>query len=299
MINGRFEMNNASTGIFGATIVAIGTISAAIGASPLNFIKSNLRENLTLHGNVLQAGGNALQAEGQGDILRKVGKEFQAIGNTVVITGLVIYSKGETAQKLFIAGNWIQALGGFINVGHGLELNPFPGHVENIIGNLLQATGNSLQAIGGTYELEESKVNSEETYKVHITHNDEDSSHSAERIYESDKKYEDYLENNNEEPQSLIVTGSWIQAIGSVISLIGQIKETNYLLSDSKVVCSVFRLYTLYIFSLHNQHYQNQEPWGSMIPRVLGIYLFKIEGCKNKKLYFYFLYRLILCIFHL
>lgn len=232
-------MNNASTGIFGATIVAIGTISAAIGASPLNFIKSNLRENLTLYGNVLQAGGNALQAEGQGDILRKVGKELQAIGNTVVITGLVIYSKGETAQKLFIAGNWIQALGGFINVGHGLELNPFPGHVENIIGNILQATGNSLQAIGGTYELE-SKVNSEETDKAHIAHNDEDSSHSAERIYESDKRYEDYIENNNEKSQELIVTGSWMQAIGSVISVIGQIKETNYLRFRKKVVCFFF-----------------------------------------------------------
>lgn len=276
MINGRFEMNNASTGIFGATIVAIGTIWAAIGASPLKFIKSNLRENLTLHGNVLQAGGNALQAEGQGDILRKVGKEFQAIGNTVVITGLVIYSKGETAQKLFIAGNWIQALGGFINVGHGIELSPFPGHVENLIGNILQATGNSLQAIGGTYELEESKVNSEETDKTHIAHNEEGSSRSAERIYESDKKYEDYLGNNNDESQSLIVTGSWIQAIGSVISVIGQIKETNYLLSHSKVVCSVFRLYALYIFGLHNVNYKNQKPLESMIPRVLGIYLFEI-----------------------
>jgi hypothetical protein len=183
MISGRFEMNNESKGIFGSIIVAIGTISAAIGTSPLNFITSNLRENLNLHGNVLQAGGNALQAEGQGDILRRTGKEFQAIGNTVVITGLVIYSKGETAQKLFITGNWIQALGGFINVGHGIELTPFPGHSENLIGNILQSIGNSLQAIGGTYELEKNG----NIDKVDIEHNNRNFSHNTERIYKYEK----------------------------------------------------------------------------------------------------------------
>ncbi|WMX57508.1 MULTISPECIES: DUF6944 family repetitive protein [unclassified Peribacillus] len=138
--------------IFGSVIVVVGTISAAIGASPLYFIKTNLREDLSLWRNVLQSGGNALQAEGQGDALRKIGKEFQSIGNTTVITGLVINLKKQTAQKIFITGNWIQALGGLINVGHGIELNPLPGHSENIIGNLLLSTGNSLQAIGGVYE---------------------------------------------------------------------------------------------------------------------------------------------------
>jgi hypothetical protein len=139
-------MGSEFISIFGSVIVAVGTISAALGSTPVNFIKSNLRNDLNLWGNVLQAGGNALQADVQGDVLRTVGKEFQSIGNSIVVTGLVMDFNKEIDQKLFITGNWIQALGGAINVGHGLGLATFPGHSENIIGNILQATGNSLQA---------------------------------------------------------------------------------------------------------------------------------------------------------
>jgi hypothetical protein len=115
-IIGVHFMYTQSKVIFGAGIVAIGTISAAVGASPLNFINSNLREDLSLWGNVLQAGGNALQADGQRDIFRKIGKEVQSIGNSTVITGYVLDLNEETEKKLFITGNWIQALGGLINV---------------------------------------------------------------------------------------------------------------------------------------------------------------------------------------
>ncbi|EJR99335.1 hypothetical protein BK735_21650 [Bacillus mycoides] len=240
-------MDNSSKQIFASVIVAVGTILAAIGASPLNFIKSNLREDLNLYGNVLQAGGNALQAEGQGNILRKIGKEFQAIGNTTVITGLVIDFKTQTKQKLFITGNWIQALGGFINVGHGIELTPFPGHAENLTGNILQATGNSLQAMGGIYELKKngnedkihtehsngnSSQSTEEGYeseknkngdKIHVEHNNGHSLQTMGRVYGYGSRSENYIEHNDGE--SLVITGSWIQAIGSVISLIGTIKE--------------------------------------------------------------------------
>ncbi|MFE4898473.1 DUF6944 family repetitive protein [Peribacillus butanolivorans] len=83
-----------------------------------------------------------------------MGEDFQSIGNFTVITWMVINLNKQTAQKIFITGNWIQALGGLINVGHGIELNPFLGHSENINGILLQSTGNSLQAIRGVYELE-------------------------------------------------------------------------------------------------------------------------------------------------
>ncbi|MGE7759413.1 DUF6944 family repetitive protein [Peribacillus sp. NPDC097895] len=107
------------------------------------------------------------------------------------ITGQVIDFKKETKQKIFNTGNWMQALSGLINVGHGIELNPFPGHSENMIGNLVQSMGDSLQAIGG--------------------------------VSEYGNQYEVYREHNYGE--SLVVTGSWIQAIGSVISVIGTIKE--------------------------------------------------------------------------
>jgi|GEM_PF-832844 len=214
-------MGSVFISIFGSVIVAVGTISAALGSTPLYFIKSNLRNDLNLLGNVLQAGGNALQADVQGNVLRTVGKEFQSIGNSIVVTGLVIDFKKEIDQKLFITGNWIQALGGAINFGHGLELAPFPGHSENLIGNFLQATGNSLQAIGGTYELNKSGNNDDD--------NENGNSFSPDGVVNKKKKngfgYEPYLKNKNDNSETLLVTGSWIQAIGSVISVIGTIKE--------------------------------------------------------------------------
>ncbi|MFE4810617.1 DUF6944 family repetitive protein [Peribacillus simplex] len=216
-------MGSEFISIFGSVIVAVGTISAALGSTPVNFIKSNLRNDLNLWGNVLQAGGNALQADVQGDVLRTVGKEFQSIGNSIVVTGLVMDFNKEIDQKLFITGNWIQALGGAINVGHGLGLAPFPGHSENIIGNILQATGNSLQAKGGINELR----NSDEKGKDQKADN-ENSLNTKGGVNENKNNgysYRDYIEQNNEQSETLIVTGSWIQATGSVISAIGTIKE--------------------------------------------------------------------------
>ncbi|MDA1650441.1 hypothetical protein PDJ28_13885 [Bacillus cereus group sp. TH160LC] len=52
-----------------------------------------------------------------------------------------------------IAGNWIQALGGVTSIGGEIEHSSNIDESYNIIGNMLQATGNSLQAIGGIDEL--------------------------------------------------------------------------------------------------------------------------------------------------
>ncbi|MFE5430694.1 DUF6944 family repetitive protein [Peribacillus simplex] len=211
-----------SKGVLGSVIVAVGTITAAVGSTPSNIITGDLRNSLNMWGNILQAGGNALQAEVQGDFLRTTGKEFQSIGNVTVFTGVVFDKNKQTSQKLFITGNWIQALGGFINVGHGLELTPFPGHPENIIGNVLQATGNSLQAMGGVKELNKIE-NTDKSVKEQTEGN---SSYRMEGIYEYGKALDNEIDKNDGEFQ--LVTGSWIQAIGSVISMIGTIKETRY-----------------------------------------------------------------------
>ncbi|WP_043932604.1 DUF6944 family repetitive protein [Bacillus sp. EB01] len=185
-------MNNQSKEILGSWIAAIGTISSAIGSTPSHFINSDLRKNLDLWGNVLQATGNALEADGQGAVsLEKLGNEIQSIGNVTVISGLISNFEKEIEQKLIISGNLIQALGGLVSLADELEDPTASGQLYNIIGNLLQSIGNSLQAIAGTYELK----NEQKGYKIH------------------------------KNPESLEVSGSWIQAIGSVISLIGQIKE--------------------------------------------------------------------------
>ena len=182
-------MNGHFKEIFGSAISTIGTIQAAIGSTPSFHLSKKTNYRLRLVGNILQGTGSALQADGQGTIsLEKLGDEIQAIGNSTVVTGFIIYkwSNTPTEQRLMITGNWLQALGSFVGLTDEFFDHTADGRIENIIGGLLQGIGNSLQAISGTEPL-----------------------HG--------------LSNNNQ--QNIGVLGSWIQAIGSAISLIGQIKE--------------------------------------------------------------------------
>ena len=177
----------------GSWIQAIGTVISAIGSTPLDVIRKEFRNNLNLYGNVLQATGNALVADGQETIsLEKIGNEIQAIGNTTVIAGMIITFSEETKQLLIIKGNWLQALGGGVALADEFEHRDTPEQIFNIIGNILQVIGNSLQAIGGIYELEKNNGNNDR---------------------------------NHFDGQSLDVYGSWIQAVGSVISAIDQTKK--------------------------------------------------------------------------
>jgi hypothetical protein len=184
---GELQMDDQSKKIFGSLIQAVGTIISAIGSTPANFIKSDLRKDLDLWGNSLQATGNALEVDAQGEMTPEtIGNAVRSIGNVTVIAGLVIDFEEDAGLKLIITGNLIQALGGLVALADESKDKTIAGQSYYIIGNLLQSIGNSLQAIGGVYELEK---------------------------------------NNN--GQSLIFSGSWIQATGSVISLIEQIREEN------------------------------------------------------------------------
>jgi hypothetical protein len=200
-------MGSESKAIVGSVIVSIGTIVAAVGSTPSNYLNSSVRDDLTLIGNVLQAEGNAIDAEAKGTVLRAVGKEITASGNLTVITGLVFDIGKEASYKLFIAGNLLQALGLGVNTGETIDTTPFPGQSETIVGGITQIIGNTLQAIGWSEALFEIR---------------EDVNMQKEVGY-----YEDYIKKSNEpsESESLVATGSWIQAIGSVISVIGAIKE--------------------------------------------------------------------------
>ncbi|MGG0184292.1 hypothetical protein ABEY32_26405 [Bacillus tropicus] len=216
-------MENQLKEIFGALIAAIGTITSAIGSTPFYFIGSNVRKELNVYGNVLQAVGNALEADGQGEIsLEKIGNEIQSIGNVTVISGLVIEFKDETKIKLVIAGNWTQALGGLTALADEFEDASDKDESFNIVGNLLQAIGNSLQAIGGIYELK-SKRELRQFSK-------EDRSNDVEENLETQVNSEP---GENKKGQLVDIAGSWIQAVGSVISLIGQIREESEELEGS------------------------------------------------------------------
>ncbi|QHC03803.1 hypothetical protein GRQ40_07345 [Anoxybacillus sp. PDR2] len=181
-------MNNQWKEIVGYSLSAIGTIQAAIGNTPQFHLNKNLGYQLRLVGNVLQALGSALSADGQGmDSFEKIGDEIQATGNSTVITGMLVGDAwGEKIeQKLMITGLWMQALGSFVGLSDEFFDRTEDGRLENISGSLLQGIGNSLQAISGIQSLNE----------------------------------------NNSESDLVGVAGSWIQATGSVLSLIGQIQE--------------------------------------------------------------------------
>lgn len=173
--------------IVGSWLSMIGTIEAAIGSTPFKRLGKDVSFDLRLTGNVLQASGSALSADGQGTIsLEKLGDEIQAVGNSTVVSGLLLDWGDEKEQRIIITGNWLQALGSFVGLADEFEDNTPSGRAYNIIGNLLQGIGNSMQAAGGIEQLKQNQANS-------------------------------FF--------SIGVVGSWIQATGSVISLIGQIKE--------------------------------------------------------------------------
>lgn len=208
-------MENQFKEIFGAWVAAIGTITSAIGSTPFDFISSNVRKDLNVYGNVLQAVGNALEADGQGEVsLEKIGNEIQSIGNVTVISGLIIDFKEETQIKLVIAGNWTQALGGLTALADEFKDTSDKDESLNIIGNLLQSIGNSLQAIGGIEELK--SIRNEDQSNKEGNANDVEKDTDVQVNHET---------NENEEGKLIDIIGSWVQAVGSVISLIGQIRE--------------------------------------------------------------------------
>lgn len=196
-------MENQLKEVFGAWIQAIGTVTAAVGTSPS--LKEDSKKSLNLWGNVLQGTGNALVAEAQeGLTLEKLGNEIQAIGNTTVVAGILLNISEENKLKLDINGNLLQAVGGGVALSEDLLGEPSTIRTLNIAGNTLQIIGNSLQAFGGAEELRSLREKNEDRFKG-------------------------YRESNESKgisfSEALGINGSWIQAVGSVISAIAQTKE--------------------------------------------------------------------------
>jgi hypothetical protein len=200
---GGNSMESQLKEVFGAWIQAIGTVIAAVASTPS--LNEDIQESLNLWGNALQGTGNALLADAEeGFSLGKLGNQVQAIGNTTVIAGLLLPVMEEAKQKLDINGNLLQAIGGGIALPDDLMGAPSDIRTLNIAGNVLQIIGNLLQAKGGIEELQST--------------------------IEKEDRYKGYRESNQTEmithSQSLAINGSWIQAVGSVLSAIGQTKES-------------------------------------------------------------------------
>jgi hypothetical protein len=196
-------MENQLKALFGAWIQAIGTVTAAVGSTPS--LDEGIQDSLNVWGNALQGTGNALIADSEeGFSLGKLGNEVQAIGNSIVIAGLLLNISEENKLKLDINGNLLQAVGGGIALPDDLVDEPSTIRTLNIAGNVLQIIGNSLQARGGIIELK-SNLDNQDKYKSY-----RESNESQELSYN----------------ESLAINGSWIQAVGSVISAIAQTMES-------------------------------------------------------------------------
>jgi hypothetical protein len=139
--------------ISGSWIQAVGTILSAIGSSPSFNLPKEVNKQLRIVGNALQALGNAIQAAGSSTItLETTGNQIQAVGNLTVIYGIVADHPYVKKQEFQIAGNWLQALGALLAVFE--QLKDVRNEWLNILGNILQTWGNSLQAIGGIVGLD-------------------------------------------------------------------------------------------------------------------------------------------------
>ncbi|WP_090830644.1 MULTISPECIES: hypothetical protein [unclassified Bacillus (in: firmicutes)] len=187
-------MDDQNKEFVGSWIQAIGTVTAAVGATPFKRLSEDFRENLSLWGNLLQGTGNALVADSISEpTLDKRGNQIQSIGNTTVVASIIIDFDSKTKQELEIKGNLMQALGGGASLGEELQNLSETGLTYDIVGNYLQVIGNSMQAIGGRKQLNKS-----------------------EKLSYREVKFDG---------DSLQINGSWIQAVGSVIAALGVTKE--------------------------------------------------------------------------
>ena len=192
------DMDKRLKEIYGALTSTLGTIESAIGSTPSK-LHDDVKYYLNVKGNVLQAVGNALEVDGQASTsLEKIGNQIQSIGNLTVIAGLLVHLENQAAQKLVIIGNMLQAIGSIIGSFDEFQDTTENGRLYNIIGGLLQGIGNSMQALDGAYQL-------------HIPN----------------RPKQDF--------NTIGALGSWIQAIGSEISLIGQIKEESQEINENRV----------------------------------------------------------------
>ncbi|MER2170499.1 MAG: hypothetical protein ABS938_07660 [Psychrobacillus psychrodurans] len=139
--------NSNVTAIAGGWIEAIGTIVAAIGNTPSTVFTNSTLKDFRLIGNVLQAGGSALVAENEELLLDIVGDELQAIGNILVVAG-ILDSNEQSSQRLSTQGNLLQILGTGVSINTQGNLS-FIQTIDNI-GNIIQVIGNTIQVLANT-----------------------------------------------------------------------------------------------------------------------------------------------------
>ncbi|WP_339182690.1 hypothetical protein [Oceanobacillus sp. FSL W7-1293] len=148
-------MDNNLKVLFGSWEAAIGALLSAIASTPSFKLNETQQTNLDLAGNVMQATGSALAADSEKKLtLNKIGNQVQAMGNSIVISGIVIPFTEETKRKVTIKGNLFQAAGSSMALPDLLDTAEITmDTLYEIYGALLQSIGNALQGLSGIIEL--------------------------------------------------------------------------------------------------------------------------------------------------
>lgn len=167
-------------------------------------------------GSWVQAIGTILAAIGSTpleNIPPPILNSLNLIGNVMQGTGNAIIADTITPPSLDKLGNQIQAIGNS-TVVTGILID-----FDDKIKQILDIDGNWLQALGGGVSLADAlggEVSASALYSIY--------GNSLQAIGNSLQAISGIKELNNEEATNLNVVGSWIQAVGSVISAIGQTK---------------------------------------------------------------------------
>ena len=147
-LNTQNETSNANiAAIAGNWIEAVGAIVTAISSTPSNIFTEQTLTDFNLIGNILEAGGTAIAAEGEEGLLNIVGEQLQSIGNIVVVGGIL--SKNEQSSELLQKqGDLLQIVG----MGMTIQTSGPLTLVQTIAntGNIIQLIGSVIQVFANT-----------------------------------------------------------------------------------------------------------------------------------------------------
>jgi hypothetical protein len=179
-------MGNAFKATFGAWIQAVGTVLSAIGNTPNKSLSEDTLDNLDIVGNELQATGNALEADAIVDPA-----SLTKIGNQIQTIGNLTVLAGLIMDFSEVTEQELTIKGNLLQALGGSAAVADSLDDERTLDELLSIYGNGLQVIGNTLQA-----------------------------------ISGILELNNEDSGDLNTAGSWIQAVGSVLSALVQSQST-------------------------------------------------------------------------
>ncbi|PFG04805.1 hypothetical protein [Bacillus sp. es.034] len=149
-------------------------------------------------------------------IPRETLRSFNLVGNELQATGNALEADAIEEFSLTKVGNEIQAIGNVtVIAGIVIDFNTIIKQELNIKGNLLQALGGA-SALADSFDEEHTL---EELYSIY--------GNLLQVIGNSLQAISGILTLNNKDSGNLNVVGSWIQAIGAIISALVQTKESS------------------------------------------------------------------------